>query len=241
MIDDGLCEWVDLDARERHHREAIARIKAATGVRRIEVVVPTHYHGDHIENIPELIEQEKASLVCLDVVADPIEHPERYNLCSMLPWYGTRHRTIAVDHRVASGFRLRWHEYELEIFHLGGQTWHHAGIQATIAGRRVVFVGDSMANTADCPPALCYNDCEPEFRGWAYALDRLLKRSPDLLVCGHGTVVGAPIPLLRAARRNWDTRLAQYRALCPRTNLRLFFDPYLEADAGSPAAVGVWS
>lgn len=238
MIDDGLCHWVDLDERERHHRDAIARIKQVTGVQRIEIVIPTHYHGDHTENIPDLAAQEQAAVISLDLVADPIEHPERYSLSSMLPWYGTRHDLVKIDQRVSSGHRLRWHEFEIEIFHLGGQTWHHAGMLVTIAGHRVAFVGDSINSTPDCPPVLCYNDCEPEHRGWAYALDRLLERTPDLLVCGHGSAIGTPMPLLRAARQNWETRLGQYRSLCPRADLRLFFDPVYGRESDIAAAAG---
>ncbi len=116
MVDDGLCCWRPLPERAAHHRAVITELKRTLGIRRFEIVIPSHYHGDHLENIPELVEAEAAQVVSLDVVADVIEHPERYNLACPLPWYDAGHDVVNVGRRLRSGERLRWHEYELEFF-----------------------------------------------------------------------------------------------------------------------------
>ena len=226
LVDDGLCQWLPLPERAARHRQVMADLKRTYHIPRIEMVIPTHYHGDHVENIPEIVATDGCEVVALDVVADVLEHPDRYRLACLLPWYGTNYNAVAVDRRVSSGTRIQWRDYELEIFHLGGQTYYHAGIAVTVANRRVLFTGDSLGFSPNPEPVLCYNDCEPTQRGWLYAIDRLIERSPHLLVCGHGGAVRDPRPLLERKRRAWERRIEQFHALSPRASLREFFDPF---------------
>lgn len=237
VVDDGLCYWKPLDERAAHHRAVFEQIKRKLGITRIDVVIPTHYHGDHTENIPELVAMEGARVIALDTVAGPIEHPERYNLACNLPWYGTRHARVPVDQVVPSGTRIGWQEYQLELFQLGGQTWHHCGIDVQIDGQRVLFAGDSA--DFEPSPVICYNDNDPETRGWAFANERLLERQPDLLVCGHCVAIAQPMRLLQHAQRLWQQELQRYRELSPHPRLRAFFDPFLERheEGGDAAAV----
>lgn len=228
MVDDGLCYWEPLPERGAHHRAAIAELKDKLGIERIEAVVPTHYHGDHIENIPELVEMEGTEVICLDLLADVLEYPERFNLACPLPWYGASCETVAVDRRLSSGASWQWREFELEMFHLGGQTYYHAGVSVTVAGQRVLFVGDAIGGYgAGAGTPICYNDNEPEHRGWLYSVYRMLEYQPDLLVCGHGAALQDPVPMLEAKRDRWEERMNEFRQLSPREDLRLFFDPFV--------------
>lgn len=230
LIDDGLCHWKPLKERADHHHAVMEEMKRALAVTGIEMVVLTHYHGDHTENVPDLVALEGTEVLALDTVAQPIEHPERFNLAASLPWYGTACDAVKVDSRVPDGTRVPWHEYELEVFHLGGQTYYHAGITVEVDGRRVLFAGDAIGGLdARCEPVLCYNDAEPSARGWAYAIDRMLERSPDLLVCGHAVAVDQPVPLLREKQSRWRRRLREYEALDARRDRRLFFDPFFNS------------
>ena len=227
MVDDGLCYWKPLPERSRHHRQVIQDLKQSLGIKRIEMVVPTHYHGDHTENIPELIEMENAEVICTDVVAEAIEHPERFNLASHLPWYDTAHDSVTVNRHVKSGGRVWWQEFELEFFHLGGQTWYHLGLSVIVNGMRVLFVGDAFhACGGLVSPILCYNQCEPETQGWAYGVERMIEHRPDLLVCGHGSAMRNPMPTLKQQKQSWRQRIAEYRALSARKDPREFFDPF---------------
>lgn len=229
LIDDGFCHWVDLEERTRHHHEVLRNAREALDISRYEIVIPTHYHGDHVENIPDLVATEGTRVVCLDVVADVLENPRGYNLACPLPWYGTYHDTVAVDQRVANGQIIRWHEYELEIFHLGGQTYHHLGVSVVIDGCRVIFSGDSLSGlNIETENILCFNDCEPEHRGWYYALREMKARDPDVIVAGHGVAAREPMPIIDAKLARWEQRLQQFRDLSGLQDLRPFFDPFLK-------------
>lgn len=228
LVDDGLCHWVPEPQRSEHHRKVIANLRSSLGISRIEVCIPTHYHGDHVENIPDLVSTERAQVLCLDTVAKVLEQPKRFNLACELWWYGTTHDTIPIHRRVESGTTYQWHEYELEVFHLGGQTFYHAGIAANVDGKRVLFCGDAISGWNPAPdPVLSWNDCTPRTRGWAYSLARMIERGPDLLVCGHGSAIRDPMPLLHTKRAHWQRRMAEYSALNARGDDRLFFDPFI--------------
>lgn len=205
FVDDGLCNWVPLRERKEFHRRTIESMKKALGIRRVSLVIPTHYHGDHIENIPDLVETDGTELLSLDIVAGPMENPELYNLTCLLPWYGTAHDRVKVDLRVRSGTYFKWNEYDLEIFHLGGQTYYHAGIAVSVDGEKVIFAGDSCSpGSSGCESFICYNDAEPFSKGYAYAVERLIEREPSLLVCGHGAVLAKPMEHLFRKRAAWE-------------------------------------
>lgn len=240
FVDHGLCFWRPLAEREAHRSEAVRELKRVLGISRVEICIPTHYHGDHIEGIPALVREEGTEVVCLDVVAAPILEPERFNLAAALWWYGTRERTVPIHRIVPSGTKLRWHEYELEIFHLGGQTYRHAGIDCRIDGRRVLFVGDAIFGMNPHPETIvCFNDGEPRRRGWLHALSRIRERQPDLLVCGHASAILHPAELLGEKIRRWHAHLETLDELDGRGNSRLFFDPFIdELAAGYPNGDG---
>ncbi len=226
-IDDGLCIWEPIPQRIEKHDAVFREMKAALGLRSIDWIIPTHYHGDHTEFIPHLAETEEASVIALDSICGPMEFPERYNLACPLPWYGTVAERLTIHQKVPEGHILRWGGYEFTFFHLGGQTKYHLGIEAIIDNQKVLFVGDAWWGTATTPaPVLCWNEAAPAEDGWAYAIDRMIERQPDLLVCGHGSALRNPMPILIAARRAWDERLQAFAKLNPRASCDLFFNPF---------------
>ena len=205
FIDDGLCNWVPLPERAGFHRSTVESLKKALGIKKVSLVIPTHYHGDHIENIADLVDDEGTEVIALDIVAGPMENPELYNLTCLLPWYGASHDRVKVDMRVKSPAHIKWNEYDIEIFHLGGQTYYHAGISMNIDWETVIFTGDSCFPNCDgCETFICYNDAEPFSKGYAYAVERLIEREPSLLVCGHGSVLKNPMEHLLIKRAAWE-------------------------------------
>jgi glyoxylase-like metal-dependent hydrolase (beta-lactamase superfamily II) len=228
VVDDGLCFWKPMPERIEHHDRVFAQLKQALGIKKIELIVPTHYHGDHTENIPRLARAEGAKIVSLDVVADAIEFPERYNLACPLPWYDTDEGIVKVDRRMTDRQKLSWHEFELEFFLLAGQTYFTQGVMTTVAGKRTIFVGDSYNPSLQPECVLTYNDNEPLTRGWVFAIDRLIERKPDMVIGGHGMANFDPMPALLIKRKLWVQRLRDFKHLSARADLRAFFDPFVD-------------
>ena len=130
---------------------------------------------------------------------------------------------------MVNGSRLQWHEYEIEIFHLGGQTFYHADLAIEVDGHCILFVGDAFYGwNPALEPVLCFNDCEPTTRGWVYDLERIIERNPDLLVCGLGSAILNPLPLIRMKWERWQRRLQEYSVLEAHCDSYLFFTPVLK-------------
>ena len=226
VIDDGLCLWKPPAARHAEHDAIFQDAKRALGITRIAWLIPTHYHGDHIDGMSRLARSEGARIIALSSMSGPLESPENFCLACPLSWYGTGESRLAIDKQVPEGFQLTWEGPTLEFFHLGGQTWFHLGLQARVDGLNVLFVGDAWWGTATNPsPVLCWNRAEPASQGWVFALDRMIERAPDLLVCGHGSAIHNPLPLLRTARKKWQLRLERFRTLNPHNSPTRFFNP----------------
>lgn len=226
VIDDGLCLWMPWENKVREHDRIFRNAFDQLGVEHLDRIILTHYHGDHVDLAGHLSRTYHAPIATIPRVAGILEHPDQFNLACKLPWYGTPEPTLHVDEWVPEGTRMPWRGTEFEWFHLGGQTAHHLGLNATIDGLRVVFVGDAWFGTSPEPAnPLCWNDAPPEASGWLFALKQLIDRAPDLLVAGHGSALRNPLPILDEARRSWVTRLANFRALNPHPSEIPFFRP----------------
>jgi len=229
VIDDGLCLWRPWDEKIRIHDQVFREAFAALRIEAVELIVATHFHGDHVDLMGKLSRDTGAPIATLPCVADVLENPDDFNLACMLPWYGTPEPRIAVNERIAPNTTRRWRGLDLNFFLLGGQTGRHLGLSTTVDGCRVTFAGDAWWGTSAQPfTPLCWNDAPPRERGWVYSLDRLIEQGPDLLVAGHGCVLSNPLLLLREARENWDPCLKAYDELNPHPSEEAFFRPFNE-------------
>jgi glyoxylase-like metal-dependent hydrolase (beta-lactamase superfamily II) len=106
------------------------------GVTAIEVVLPTHYHDDHVAGMNLLREVEGTEVWAPPHVADVLERPLDQDLpCT---WY----EPIPVDRRLSSSFR--WHEYEITVHDLPGHTLYAAAYEFVVDGVRVLATGDQQ-------------------------------------------------------------------------------------------------
>jgi glyoxylase-like metal-dependent hydrolase (beta-lactamase superfamily II) len=152
------------------------------GVDRIEVVVTTHYHDDHVAGINLLRDVEGTEVWSPENVAPILEHPRRYDLPCL--WFDP----VPIDRTLAHGEPVAWQEYELTTYPLPGHTLYAAAIMFEVDGRRVIATGDQQAVNGgrDGPDILNYQ-YRNRFRIDDYVASAELYRllEPDLLVGGH--------------------------------------------------------
>jgi glyoxylase-like metal-dependent hydrolase (beta-lactamase superfamily II) len=157
-----------LEALRRDHR-----------VERVEAVLTTHYHDDHVAGLELLRAVEGAEVWAPENVAPILEHPERYDLPCL--WW----EPIAVDRQVALGQAIRWHEHEIRAHPLPGHTLYAAAFEVVAGGTRILVVGDQQSNDHG-RSLLNYqyrNRFLPEHYLRSAELYRLVR--PDVLVSGH--------------------------------------------------------
>src|SRR5919197_2387675 len=185
VIDFGYDFWpghpittADMSAR-RPLLGSIPALKRNHGVDRIEVVVPTHYHDDHVAGINLLRAAEGTEVWTPENFADVLEDPRRFDLPCL--WFDP----IRVDRRLPLSTPIRWHEYELTVYPLPGHTLYAAAIAFEVDGRRVLATGDQQTND-DARPILNYQ-YRNRFRYDDYVRSAELYKElrPDLIISGH--------------------------------------------------------
>jgi glyoxylase-like metal-dependent hydrolase (beta-lactamase superfamily II) len=182
-----------MPTRRRALLHGLEGLKAQFGIDRVDVVLVSHYHDDHVCGIPVLQRLQGTECWAADNFADLLEAPEG----SVFPC--TWPAPMRVDRRLKPGRKHRWEEYEFEITPMHGHTRFSALIAFEADGRRFAHTGDqyffygpraSMELERITPSAWrrmpnhvyrngCFLDSFDESGRW------LLERRPDVVLQGH--------------------------------------------------------
>jgi glyoxylase-like metal-dependent hydrolase (beta-lactamase superfamily II) len=166
-------------AARRPLLQSLGVLRGEYGVDRIEVVVPTHYHDDHVGGIGLLREVEGVEVWAPESVAPVLEDPQRFDLPCL--WFDP----VPVDRTLPLGESFRWHEYELTVHHLPGHTLYAAAISFDVDGKRIVATGDQYAR--DGSRTILNYQYRNRFRIGDYvrSAELLLSLRPDVVISGH--------------------------------------------------------
>ncbi len=182
--------WSHLTFREswetqRFMEHSIVELKNKFGLNKIEVVMPTHYHDDHVHGIPHLVEHYNTEVWCIDKIADVLEHPENYALMCLF------NKPIQVNRRLSHGEVFNWRGFEFKVWHYPGQTEYHQLCMLKIDGKKILFTGDSLftggINGKCMASPLIFRNYH-RFESHMECAEILVTLEPDLIAPGHGPV-----------------------------------------------------
>ncbi|HEX7084357.1 MAG TPA: MBL fold metallo-hydrolase [Gaiellaceae bacterium] len=161
--------------------ESIAALRRNHGVKRVETVVTTHYHDDHVAGINLLREVEGTQVWSPANVAPILERPDELDLPCL--WYDP----VAVDRVLALGETVEWHEYRLTPHAQPGHTLYAAAIEVEVDGRRVVVIGDQQGGGGGSGRDILNYQYRNRFRvdDYVASAELYLRLRPDLLLGGH--------------------------------------------------------
>ncbi len=153
-------------------------LKRSFSIETIDVVLPTHYHDDHVAGLNLLREKEETRIWAAETFADVLEHPTRYNLPCL--WYDP----IAVDRVLPLETPIRWEEYNLTLHPQPGHTTYAVAVSLYVDGARVLFCGDQYADGSEASWNYVYNNGfhRDDYKRSAALYRRL---QPDLVLSGH--------------------------------------------------------
>jgi glyoxylase-like metal-dependent hydrolase (beta-lactamase superfamily II) len=158
---------------------SIEALQRDHGVERVDAVVVTHYHDDHVAGLNLLREVHGTEVWAPENVAPILEEPARYDLPCL--W----HEPIRVDRVLPLDAATSWREYPLSVHPLPGHTLYAAAIGFTVDGRQVLATGDQQTTGGE-RPILNYQ-YRNRYRVGDFVRTAELYRAlgPDLVLGGH--------------------------------------------------------
>ena len=228
LIDCGLFNREFLDT-------AIQRMRERLGLKQIDAVFVTHYHGDHGMEADYMRQKYGAKLWTMHGVADKFERPWDHDLCALLPFYQDRGKDLGpfeFDRVIGNGEVITWENIPLCCDWMPGQTKYHACLHGEIDGRRVAFTGDNIFASTTLPNLRAGNEAVVARNGgtleegYIYAGNYLHSIAPDLIVGGHCWVLDQPRELIRRYRQKMLALREAFQLLSIEDDYRYMFDPY---------------
>jgi glyoxylase-like metal-dependent hydrolase (beta-lactamase superfamily II) len=178
-------------ANRRPLLHSLDGLQQELGIDRIDTVLVSHFHDDHVSGIPQLQRLYGTQAWVCDTFADLLERPDAH--CFPCDW----HQPIRVDRRLAVDERVRWEEYEFFFAAMDGHTRFSSLIGFEADGRRFAHTGDQYFFT-DWTPGARYDrfDDKQRMQNHVYrngatldGYDRsgrwLLQWRPDIVLQGH--------------------------------------------------------
>lgn len=128
-----------VDCGSTHILNQLKKLREAGSLTRLDHVFISHYHDDHTDQVPALVETFGATVLACRELWDILENPGAYALPCL-----TRH-PIRVSGRLNSGAQWRWKEFQMTASYFPGQTlYHQALLVQKDQGESILFVGDSF-------------------------------------------------------------------------------------------------
>lgn len=181
MIDCGYQGLPQALGYERHCRRGLdygSRIlREKYGVKSFDVIVPTHYHDDHIAAIPAWQRRHGTKVWAAENFYHLLQQPEHYDVPCL--WF----EPIRLDRVLHLDTPVKWEEYTLRLLPLPGHTLYAVMILFEVDGKRVLATGDQQGNTPEINNYVYKN----RFRHFDYAecAARYRELAPDIIISGH--------------------------------------------------------
>jgi len=190
MIDPGPCDFEN-PTRSQDFIEDLEKFESLAGLKTIDLVLVTHFHGDHYDLWP-LVKDRYAGcrLAAWLPVADILRSPKSYPYACLMPWYDLGWTDCPVDVEMTRQQPLVWHDTPIHTVYLPGHCLAHAGYWLDWGTRRILFSGDSIQTRGgvDDLQLLMSNHSVPgTSEGHSTAYQNVIPLDITLNLGGHGS------------------------------------------------------
>lgn len=191
----------------------LSKLKEQYGVEKIDVVIPTHYHDDHLAGMNLLRDVEGTEVWCPENFSDVLENPQKYDLPCL--WYDP----IPVDRQLPLNKKIKWEEFEFTFYEQSGHTLYAVAIEFIVDGKRVLAIGDQYQGDEGQFNYVYHN----QFRIWDYIDSAELYKTvnPDILISGHWEPVFVTEEFLQQIAEKGKVLEQLHRDLLPLNELDL--------------------
>jgi glyoxylase-like metal-dependent hydrolase (beta-lactamase superfamily II) len=172
--------------RRRALLHGLDGLKRQFGIDRVDVVLVSHFHDDHVCGIPVLQRLHGTQCWAAENIADLLEHPDAH--CFPCNWPAP----ARVDRRLKLDEPFAWEEYTFRLHPMSGHTRFAALIGFEADGRRFAHTGDqyfftngveSFGNNGRLQNHVYRNGALLD--GYAQSGAWMLDWRPDVVLQGH--------------------------------------------------------
>ncbi|NLG98836.1 MAG: MBL fold metallo-hydrolase [Chloroflexi bacterium] len=156
----------------------IPKLKEDFEISKIDAVLATHYHDDHVAGFNLLRSVEGAQVWAAESFAHILENPTAYNLPCL--WYDP----IPVDRVLPLAQPVQWEEYTLVLHPLPGHTRYAVAVEFEVDGKRVLATGDQYKGN-DCSGLNYVYQNGFDLQDYMLSADLFSRCAPDLILPGH--------------------------------------------------------
>jgi glyoxylase-like metal-dependent hydrolase (beta-lactamase superfamily II) len=185
-------------------------LKAQFGVQSIDVVLPTHYHDDHVAGCNLLRRVEGTKVWAAENFADILEHPSHYDLPCL--WFDP----IPVDRCLPLAQPISWEEYTLTLHALPGHTRYAVAVEFEVDGLHVLATGDQYQGDDGLAWNYVYQNryAIGDYAATAALYNRL---QPDLILSGHWQPLRVTAEYLQKIASDAEALDRLHREILPET------------------------
>ncbi len=187
---------------------SLPALKEQFHIHKVDVVLPTHYHDDHVAGCNLLRSAEGTQVWAAENFAELLEHHADHDLPCL--WYDP----ILVDRVLPLGQPIQWEEYTLKVHPLHGHTRYAVAVEFEVDGLRVLATGDEYEGDDGL---FCNYVYQNRFSSedFVEAADLYLRVCPSLILSGHWQPLTVTPDYLRKTAENARALDRIHRDLLP--------------------------
>lgn len=203
--------------QRRAHLHSLAALKHRFGIERIDVVLVSHFHDDHVCGIPLLQRLHGTECWASETFAHLLQQPEGSAFPCTWP------QPINVQRALGAEEEFTWEEYTFRVRPMSGHTRFSSWIEFSVDGRRYAHTGDQYfftdASESHYGTQMASNQV---FRNgalldsYAQSAEYVLAWRPEIVLQGHQPVFYTDEAFFERVRdwgRDFDSRHRQAGAL----------------------------
>lgn len=128
-----------VDCGSKQILDRLRELHGAGDLASLDHVFVTHYHDDHTDQVPAVVDAFGSTVYACRELWDIYEKPGDYSLPCLTC------NPILVSGRLTSGAKWRWKEFDMAACFFPGQTLHHQALLVQKdGGESIFFIGDSF-------------------------------------------------------------------------------------------------
>jgi glyoxylase-like metal-dependent hydrolase (beta-lactamase superfamily II) len=180
FLDYGFPSASHFAANFRFAEHSLDELRRVAGLRSVEVVLPSHYHDDHVGGLQHLYERHGAKLWVFENQADILAHPHAYKIPCL--W----ERPMEASRVFGEGETFSWRGTSFTATKTPGHTEYHCALRFEVDGRRIAYVGDTLARALNGPrfggPVFQNRFAPGDF---VESVTRIRDFEPEFILTGH--------------------------------------------------------